>query len=83
MTSETCEVQGIHSYLRNDSVMVENENGLQIYGIGQVSLPATDIKLNNVLIVPDIKKKLLSVSQLTKKHNSYFIFYPWGFFLRT
>jgi hypothetical protein len=40
------------------------------------------IKLNNVLIVPDIKKKLLSVSQLTKEHNCYFIFYPWGFFLK-
>ncbi|KAF5472656.1 hypothetical protein F2P56_009355 [Juglans regia] len=82
MTSDTNEVQGIHSYLGNDSVMVGNGNGLQISGIGQVSLPATDIKLNNVLIVPDIKKKLLSVSQLTREHNCYFIFYPWGFLLK-
>jgi hypothetical protein len=36
--------------------MVGNGNGLQISGIGQVSLPATDIKLNNVLLVPDIKR---------------------------
>jgi len=62
--------------------MVGNENGLQISGIGQVSLPTTDIKLNNVLVVPDIKKKLLSVSQLTKEHNCYFIFYFWGFLLK-
>jgi hypothetical protein len=33
MTSYTNEVQGIHSYLGNDSVMVENGNGLQISGI--------------------------------------------------
>uniref|UniRef100_A0A6N2NKC7 Retrovirus-related Pol polyprotein from transposon TNT 1-94-like beta-barrel domain-containing protein n=1 Tax=Salix viminalis TaxID=40686 RepID=A0A6N2NKC7_SALVM len=82
MTADTSEVQGIHSYLGNESVMVGNGNGLQISGIGQVSLPATDIKLNNVLVVPDIKKKLLSVSQLTKEHNCYFIFYSWGFLLK-
>ncbi|KAG6739150.1 hypothetical protein POTOM_056736 [Populus tomentosa] len=82
MTADTSEVQGIHSYPGNDSVMVGNGNGLPISGIGQVSLPATDIKLNNVLVVPDIKKKLLSVSQLTKEHNCYFIFYSWGFLLK-
>ena len=82
MTSNTSEVQGIHSYLVNDYVMVVNGNELQISGIGQVSLPATDITLNNVLIVPHIKKKLLSISQLTKEHNCYFIFYPWGFLLK-
>jgi len=82
MTSDTSEVQGIHFYLENDSVMVGNGNGLQISSIGQVSLPATDIKLNNVLIVPDIRKKLLLVSQFTKEHNCYFIFYPWGFLLK-
>ncbi|KAG6790018.1 hypothetical protein POTOM_006161 [Populus tomentosa] len=62
MTADTSEVQGIHSYPGNDSVMVGNGNGLPISGIGQVSLPATNIKLNNVLVVPNIKKKLLSVS---------------------
>jgi len=82
MTTDTSEVQGIHSYLGNDFVMVGNGNGLQISGIGQVSLLATDIKLNNVLVVSDIKKKLLSVSQLTKEHNCYFIFYSWGFLLK-
>jgi hypothetical protein len=56
MTSNTSEVQCIHSYFGSDSVMVGNGNGLQISGIGQVSLPATDIKLNNVLLVPDIKR---------------------------
>ncbi|KAG6775647.1 hypothetical protein POTOM_019134 [Populus tomentosa] len=66
MTYDTSEVQGIHSYLGNDSIMVVNGNGLQIFGIGQVSLLATDITLNNVLIVLDIKKKLLLVSSTYK-----------------
>ncbi|KAF9661080.1 hypothetical protein SADUNF_Sadunf19G0030600 [Salix dunnii] len=48
MTSDTSEVQGIHSYLGNDSVMVGNGNGLQMSDIGQVSLPTTNIKLHNV-----------------------------------
>jgi len=35
-----------------------------------------------VLVVPDIKKKLLSVSQFTRDNNCYFLFYPWGFLLK-
>jgi hypothetical protein len=35
-----------------------------------------------VLVVPDIKKKLLSVSQFTRVNNCYFLFYPWGFLLK-
>jgi malic enzyme len=42
--------------------MVENGNGLFIVGTGHTNIPTTTLKLNNVLVVPDIKKKLLSVS---------------------
>jgi hypothetical protein len=65
MTSNLSEVQGIDSYSGTDTVMVGNGNGLAIVGTGHTNLPTTTLKLNNVLVVPDIKKKLLSVSQFT------------------
>jgi len=83
MTSYTNEVQGIHSYLGNDSVMVENGNGLQISGIGQVSLPTTNIKLNNVLIVLDIKKKFYQSLNLQRNKTVILYFILGTFFLRT
>lgn len=62
MTPNSNELQGIDSYSGNDTVMVENGNGLFIVGTGHINIPTTTLKLNNVLIVPDIKKKMLSVS---------------------
>jgi malic enzyme len=62
MTPNSNELQGIDSYSGNDTVMVENGNGLSIVGTGHSNIPTTTLKLNNVLIVPDIKKKMLSVS---------------------
>ncbi|KAG6747881.1 hypothetical protein POTOM_047772 [Populus tomentosa] len=82
MTSNSNEVQGIDLYSGTDKVMVGNGNGLAIAGTEHTKLPTTNLKLNNVLVVPDIKKKLLSVSQCTRDNNCYFLFYPWGFFLK-
>jgi len=82
MTSNPSEVQGIDSYSSTDIVMVGNDNGLVIVGTGHTNLPTTTLKLNNVLVVPDIKKKLLSVSQFSQDNNCYFLFYPWGFLLK-
>ena len=82
MTSDTNEVQGIISYLGNDSVMVGNGQDLHITGTGNVTIPTTSLKLKDVLVVPEIKKKLLSVSQFTRDINCYFLFYPWGFILK-
>jgi len=62
MTPNSNELQGIDSYSGNDTVMVENGNGLFIVGTGHTNIPTITLKLNNVLVVPDIKKKLLSVS---------------------
>ena len=83
MRTDTSEVQGIHSYLGNDFVMVGNGNGLQISGIGQVSLPATDIKLNNVLVVPDIKKNCYLSLNLQRSITVISYFILGAFFLRT
>jgi len=65
MTSNPSEVQGIDSYSGTDTAMVGNGNGLTIVGTRHTNLPTTTLKLNNVLVVPNIKKKLLSVSQFT------------------
>jgi len=75
MTSDTNKVQGIISYSGNDSVMVGNGQGLPITGTEHVTIPTTNLKLNVVLVVPIIKKKLLSVSQFTRDNNCYFLFY--------
>jgi len=82
ITSDTNEVQGIISYPGNDSVMVGNGQGLPITGTGNVTIPTTNLKLNDVLVVPAIKKKPLYVSQFTRDNNCYFMFYPWGFILK-
>ncbi|KAG6794077.1 hypothetical protein POTOM_003310 [Populus tomentosa] len=82
MTSNTNEVQGITSYPGNDSVMVGNGQDLHITGTGNVTIPTTSLKLKDVLVVPEIKKKLLSVCQFTRDNNCYFLFYPWGFILK-
>jgi len=63
--------------------MVGNGNALQIFGIGQVSLPATDIKLNNILIVPDIKKNYYQSLNLQRNITVILYFILGAFFLRT
>lgn len=82
MICNTNEIQGINSYLGNDFVMVGNGQDLPITGTGHIILPTTNLKLNDVLVVLAIKKKLLSVSQFTRDNNFYFLFYPWGFVLK-
>jgi len=63
--------------------MVGNENALQISSIGQVSLPATDIKLNNILSVPDIKKNYYQSLNLQRNITIILYFILGAFFLRT
>jgi hypothetical protein len=82
MTLNPSEVQGIDSYSGTDTIMVGNGNGLSIVSTRHTNLPTTTLKLNNVLVVPNIKRKLLSVSQFTRDNNCYFLFYPWGFLLK-
>jgi hypothetical protein len=67
MTSTTNEVQGINSYLGNDSFMVGNGHDLPITSTGHIIFLTTNLKLNDVHVVPAIKKKLPSVSQFTRE----------------
>jgi hypothetical protein len=79
MTSNTNEVQGINSYLGNDSFMVGNGHDLPITSTWHIIFLTTNFKLNDVHVVPAIKKKLPYVSQFIREINCYFLFYPWGF----
>lgn len=55
-------LQGIKTYSTNHFVMVGNGDGLSISVVAHVTIPTTDIKLNYVLKVLDLKNNLLSVS---------------------
>ena len=58
-------------YSGNERVMVGNGQSLSISHIGSIStlVPQSSLFLSNVLVVPRIKKKLISISQLTKDNN--------------
>jgi len=57
-----------------------NGKGLCISHIGSASLSSathsTSLRLNDLLLVPDITKNLLSVSKFSRDNNVFFIFYP-------
>lgn len=81
MTSATTDAQGTQPYSGSKSVLVGNGAGLSISKVGTFHIPHTPFQLKNVLIVPSIKKQLLSLSQSTSDYNCYFMFYPWGGFI--
>jgi hypothetical protein len=74
----------IKPYVGSDSVMVGNGHQLPITHTGNAHIFPTDspLSLNNVLIVLDIKNKLLSVSQLTCDYPCYFLFDNHGFVIK-
>ncbi|KAL4573020.1 hypothetical protein LXL04_019813 [Taraxacum kok-saghyz] len=62
------------SYTGDDKVQVGNGNHLSISHIGSSSL--SNLKLSNILVVPDLTKSLLSVSKLTDDNNVCVEFWP-------
>lgn len=71
-------------YEGNDKIFVGNGQGLHITHVGNASLN-TDygkLKLNNVLVVPKLKKNLLSVGQLIKDNKCSFEFNSDGFVVK-
>lgn len=61
-------------YYGSDGVMVGNDESL---GNNDYSL-----QLHNTLVVPRIKKNLLSITQLTNDYPYYYIFTRYGFFVK-
>ncbi|KAF8407173.1 hypothetical protein HHK36_006299 [Tetracentron sinense] len=74
----------LNPYKGKDSVMVGNGNLLKISHIGEEKVSNGDISipLKNVLLVPKIKKSLLSVSQLTSDYPYYFEFDKFQFAIK-
>jgi histone deacetylase 1/2 len=65
----------------SDQVHIGTGQGLSITFVGSMSFsspfyPHTTLKLNNLLHVPSITKKLVSVSQFARDNNVYFEFHP-------
>ena len=66
VTSSTQSLQTAHPYEGQDAVMVGDGAYLPITHVGSSNITSTagTIPLNEVLVCPDIKKSLLSVSKL-------------------
>lgn len=66
ITSSAANLQGVHLYEGADAVMVGDGAYLPITHVGAATIatPSGNIPLNEVLLCPDIKKSLLSVSRL-------------------
>ncbi|KAA8546621.1 hypothetical protein F0562_002640 [Nyssa sinensis] len=84
MTASTGNLQSVTPYTKFDGVMVGNGHILPITHIGTATLSSgsSSIKLNDVLVVPDIQKDLLSVSKLTSDYPLIFEFNGPGFVLK-
>ncbi|KAG6667017.1 hypothetical protein CIPAW_01G071400 [Carya illinoinensis] len=77
-------LQSVTPYTGHDGIMVGNGKSLPITHTGQVMIrfAQSKIQLNNVLMVPDIKKDLLSVSRLTSDYPLKFGFDGNGFVIK-
>lgn len=73
ITNDKGKLSHSHRYKGFDSVIVGNGVYLPITCIESSSIGhAKSLALNNILVVPKIKKNLLSVSQLTKDNSCFF-----------
>nr|KYP60838.1 Retrovirus-related Pol polyprotein from transposon TNT 1-94 [Cajanus cajan] len=69
-----------NTYTGSDKVNIGNGTGLNIHHVGHSYLHcpkfSKTVILNNLLHVPSITKKLLSVSQFARDNHVFFEFYP-------
>ena len=71
-------------YTGADNVQIGNGQGLQISKIGSsiLSTPSSTFVLNQVLLVPELHQKLLSVHQFCVDNNVYFEFHSYHFLVK-
>ena len=69
MISKASMLSNIQQYSGTDSVLIGDGSSLPIHGIGDTFIKQKNITLplHDVLLVPDLTKNLLSISQLTKQ----------------
>ena len=77
-------LSNIRNYNGCDSVMVGNGEQLAITHTGQAHIfpRHSQLSLHDVLVVPDIKKNLISIPQLTHDYPCYVIFDDHGFLIK-
>ena len=70
-------VSKLKTYKGGDSLYVGNGDSLDITHIGEGDIYTENgkLKLKNILIVPEIKKNLLSIGQLTQDNACNIIFF--------
>ena len=74
----------ITPYKGNDAIFVGNGEALRISHIGETRLKTKhgDLKLKNLLVVPEIKKNLLPIGQLISDNLCYIEFSSTGFVIK-
>lgn len=84
MTNDPGKLINIDSYYVNDVVMIGNVNTFKISHTRDAILKTTNghFKLCNVLLVPEIKKNILSISQFTSEYPCIFEFLDGGFVVK-
>ena len=84
MTNQGGNFKNLKPYFGTDKVFVGNGQALPISHKGKNFLKTTQGKLhlNNTLVVPNLKKNLLSVSQLTNDNDCIFEFNSNGFVIK-
>ncbi|GLT46299.1 hypothetical protein SLA2020_200620 [Shorea laevis] len=80
MTSDAGKLYTKRPYTGNHKVFTGDGTPLDISHIGSASIGS--LKLNNVLVVPNLKKNLLSVSKFTKENPCIFEFSSNGFVIK-
>ncbi|KAK9118904.1 hypothetical protein Scep_016997 [Stephania cephalantha] len=78
VTGDPSQMHNTSTYSGNQSLMVGNGQLLKITGTGSACIPSVGsaLSFHNTLCVPNIKKNLLSVSQLARDNNVLIEFHP-------
>ena len=84
MTGDPGKLVNLYAYNGNDSVMIGDGNTLKITHTGDAILQTktSHFQIKNVLLVPELKKNLLSVSQFTNDYPCDFEFSAGGFVVK-
>ena len=84
MTNDVGKLISAHTYNGRDAIYVGNGNKLPISHTGNALLKTShgNLKLKDVLVVPKLRKNLLSISQLTHDNVSLFAFDANGFVIK-
>eukprot|EP00268_Persea_americana_P067566 TRINITY_DN9315_c1_g1_i2.p1 TRINITY_DN9315_c1_g1~~TRINITY_DN9315_c1_g1_i2.p1 ORF type:complete len:275 (+),score=35.30 TRINITY_DN9315_c1_g1_i2:143-967(+) len=84
MTSGAGNLKNLKPYFGNDTIMVGNATQLSISHIrdAQLNFGSTSIDVPDALLIPEIMKNLLSVSQLTSEFPCTFEFSSDGFVIK-